>query len=118
MKQIIRVPTEAQEHAAVVKYLAYKYPKARVQHSANEGKRSFTAQKEIKAQGVSKGYPDLVLYDWRSTRVLHLELKRIKGSKTSKEQKEWIEWLKGAGHEAVICKGYDEAVTAIDSFLK
>lgn len=112
-------PTEAQEHTAVVVYVQSQYgTRCRVMHAMNEGKRGWKSQAALKTHGVSKGFPDLQVFDRETGRVLFLELKRTKGSSTSPEQKDWIAWLKAAGFAAHICKGFDEAKTAIDNFFK
>lgn len=110
-------PTEDAEHSAVIRYLAHAYPKARWSHAANEGKRTKAQQGAIKRQGVSAGFFDLLILDWRGPRALFLEMKRVRGSKISPAQESWLEWLQKAGYTATICRGFDEARVSIDNFF-
>ena len=48
---------------------------------------------------------------------LFLELKTNKGRAT-KDQKEWIEDLTNRGYKALIVKGIDESINAIDNYMK
>jgi len=48
---------------------------------------------------------------------LYIELKRQTGGKVSPEQKIVLEALNSFGHEAVICKGFEEAKNVIVNYL-
>jgi len=71
---------------------------------------------KLKKEGFRKGVSDLVILDYK--RVLFLELKRTKGGITSDDQKEWLQKCLKLGHDAIICKGADEAIGCIKAWLK
>lgn len=116
-----RFPTEHQEQAAVVEWLQYNNivhfscPNANNMSASNRTKAIRVASK-MKKEGVVKGVSDLVILSYK--KVLFLEMKRIKGSVTSDEQKEWMAKCLELGHDAIICKGADEAIEAIKTWLK
>lgn len=73
-------------------------------------------QKRInRAKGVVKGIPDfwVVVKD----KLLAIEMKKKKGGRVSPEQEYWIEKLLLVGVRAKVCKGADEAIAYIESFL-
>ena len=62
-----------------------------------------------KKEGVKKGVPDLVVF--LPTKILFVEMKRLKGSATSSEQKEWCNQINTYPYAiSVICKGADLAI--------
>ena len=73
---------------------------------------------KLKAEGVKKGVPDMMLarpsYDGKF-HGLFIELKTETG-RASKEQKEWIEKLNANGYRAVVCFGYKEAIGEIKNY--
>lgn len=111
------IPLEASEHALIVKYIKIQYPLARIHHSPLEGKRTKKAQGDLKRNGATAGFPDLLIFDWLTPKILFMEIKRIKGSKVSDEQKEWNLFLSSMGYYAVIVKGFDAAKEEIDKFF-
>lgn len=107
------VPTEAQEGRTLVAYLRVKG--YRFTHCANEtgsGKSARFQGIRNKQQGVSKGFPDYLV--WVNGKMIAIELKRIKGSVTSPEQKDWIAFLQSVGTPAAICKGAEAAIAFIN----
>ena len=102
---MISPPTEAEEGRAFVAYLRLKG--YRFHHSANEtgsGRGAKFQGIRNKQQGVSKGFPDYLV--WKDGKMLAVELKRLRGSSTSSEQKEWLAFLNSVGVPAKICKGW------------
>ena len=77
------------------------------------GYRGKTQAMKLKAEGVSKGVPDLFIPEF----FLWVEMKRKKGSTTSPEQKEWLDYLNNIGYRAVVCKGCLEAQKAVTQHL-
>lgn len=59
----------------------------------------------LKAEGVSKGVPDLYIPAWRTW----VEMKRIKGGSLSPEQKEFHSYLESIGDFVIVGKGNEDA---------
>tara|TARA_R100000742_G_C4279010_1_gene102649 strand:- start:780 stop:1040 length:261 start_codon:yes stop_codon:yes gene_type:complete len=75
--------------------------------------------KKAKATGYVKGFPDVQILNARGGYFgLFLELKLNKRCYPTKEQKEWIKDLNQLGYKAEICKGIDEAMNCIDTYMK
>jgi hypothetical protein len=69
--------------------------------------RSLKVARDMKAQGASRGYPDItLLYPAHGYHGLTIELK-IEGGKESTEQKEWKEYLNSVGYLAVKLIGWE-----------
>lgn len=84
----------------------------------NGGQRNAIVGAKLKATGVKKGVPDLLLPVANKTHHgLFIELKRIKGASTSPEQKAWIAKLNEQGYMAVVCRGFEEAKKTIEDYL-
>jgi hypothetical protein len=72
----------------------------------------------MKSTGYVRGFPDLFIYEPQGKYSgLAIEIKTDKGV-ASIHQKEWIRKLNERGYRAEICKGYDNVVKTIDSYLK
>ncbi|WP_315707558.1 VRR-NUC domain-containing protein [Brenneria uluponensis] len=86
-------------------------------HIPNEGKRGPKAAKNAKRLGVRAGGPDLFLALPRGKYAgLWIEMK-AKDGKLTKQQERWINRLESAGHRAVCCFGFDQAVNGIQRFV-
>jgi hypothetical protein len=84
----------------------------------NGGDRDDIVAAKLKAEGVKKGVPDLMLPVARGNyHGLFLEMKRQEGGRVRPEQKEWREFLLAQGYQAVICRGLGEAMRAITDYL-
>lgn len=87
-------------------------------HSPNGGKRDALAGAQMKALGVKKGWPDLILpvrVD-ANTPGLVIEMKSATGS-TSPEQKEWLEHFKTQGWIVAVARSAAEARTELCWYL-
>jgi len=83
----------------------------------NGGARHIAVATKLKAEGVSKGYPDLALNVPRGGFAgLFIELKAMDG-RTSPEQKDWISRLNAQGNYAAVCKGWTAARELIEAYL-
>ena len=75
---------------------------------------------KAKKQGNRRGVPDIVLpaksFDGKYP-GLYIELKRVKGGVVSVYQKEYMAMLKGQGFYVVVCKGHQEAIKEIATYL-
>ena len=118
------LPTESQEQKIVFAWAEYMqrsyYPELERLYAIPNGEwRNIVTARRLKSEGVKQGVPDLCLPVARNGyHGLYLELKRKKGGQTSKAQREWIEYLNAAGYLAIVCKGAEEAITAIQNYLK
>lgn len=113
------VDTESQEQIRFVSWCRNHPIAKRIYHIPNGGQRSITTAVRLKAEGTVAGVPDLALnYPHGNYHGLFIEMKRIKGGKVSPEQQDWLEYLNSVGYKAVVCKGFDEAVNAIEVYLK
>lgn len=96
-----------------------KYPElVRMFHVPNGGKRDRATAARLKAEGVKPGVPDIVLPVPRGGyHGLWIELK-VDGGKPSPEQLEWQKFLRGEGHCAEICYGWNAARQIIEKYLE
>lgn len=86
----------------------------------NGGHRNKAVAGKLKAEGVSRGYPDLLL-DWpaQGFHGLRIEIKRQDAtpSDTKPEQREWHRRLEDAGYRVEVCKGWEAAWAIIVDYL-
>lgn len=116
-------PYESAEQAALFRWAAMaagKYPELRLMyHVPNGGSRNPLEAHNLKAQGVRRGVPDIVLPVPRGGyHGLYIELKRRKGGRLSEDQAVWIDRLNRVGHRAVVCQGWDAARAEIEMYLR
>jgi hypothetical protein len=78
------------------------------------GGRAFN---KLRAQGVSNGYPD-VLLDWPTYKYhgLRIEFKTPEG-RVSEDQKKWGMALIEAGYCWVVCRSVDQAISLTTLYL-
>lgn len=113
--------TEADEQRAFIAYLQAKgFPYCAI---PNANAMSFIDRAlavkimaKMKAQGLQKGFPDLVVF--LPSCIAFIEMKRKKGGVASEEQKEWINIINGFPYSfGAICKGAKEARSFIDNLI-
>ena len=114
-------PTEHQEQVALFQWAGISeraYPELALLHAVpNGGSRHPAEAKNLKAAGVKPGVPDICLPVARGKHHgLYIELKSQKG-RPSEFQEEWISRLNQQGYMAVCCHGFEEARSAIMSYL-
>lgn len=117
-----RIPTEAEEQAAVIKWAAdhrQKRPELRLLfHIPNGEYRDMNTARRLKALGVRGGYPDLALDVPRGAyHGLRIELKRRSGGAVSREQDAWLSALAQQGYAVAVALGAHEAVSIITTYL-
>lgn len=117
------IPTEADEQKALFEWAKYnerRYPALELLiHIPNEGKRSWRAGRELKAQGLKPGVPDIVLPVPNLHHIaLWIEMKRRKEGRVSEAQKRMMFALKKYGNMAVVCYGWEEARDVILNYLR
>jgi len=108
-----RTPTEHEEQREVVRWFRRKHAPARIFAIPNGGYRSASTAARLKAEGVSKGVPDLFIPAYN----LWVEMKRVKGGRLSPDQVNWMHYLKDVGHSCLVCYGAEDAKQQIDKFI-
>jgi hypothetical protein len=123
------IPTEEQEQAVLCDWL--RLHNIVFHHSPNEGKHAVQYRVKQARLGVSKGFPDILIFDIPGILVtdecttvtkdaflcsgIAIELKRRKGGKASPEQKQWLADLERRGWVTHLCHGADEAIEWLES---
>jgi hypothetical protein len=82
-------------------------------HSPNGGQRSALSGAQMKALGVSKGFPDLIV---ATDRPLAIEMK-AKGGRIAPEQSAWLARLDATGWLTAVCWSSEEARLVICGHL-
>ena len=110
------IPTERDEQITFIRYLKLK--KIPFYAVPNGGSRNAIEAKNLKAEGVSAGVPDICIpvpnFKYHG---LYIEMKRKKGGRVSEKQKEWIDRLNRLGYLAVVCYGADEAIKVVEEYV-
>ena len=117
------LPTEAQEQRTLFEWAAVmsqRHPVLRLMHHIpNGGSRNPAEARNLRAQGVRPGVPDIFLPCARGGwHGLYIELKRQRGGRVSAEQKEMLEALRREGYAAAVCEGWEAARDAILEYLE
>lgn len=117
------VPHESVEQQALFAWARLytgKYPELNwMYHVPNEGKRSYSTGRRMRAEGLKSGVPDICLPVARGGyHGLYIELKRRKGGRVSDNQEMWLGALRDAGYMAIVCKGWEEASDKILRYLE
>lgn len=108
-----RAPTEHEEQRDFVRWFRQAYPGVRIAAVPNGGKRGKVEAAKLKLEGVSKGFPDLVVPEWR----LVIEMK-AQGGRLSAEQKDWLAYFESIGWDTMVPHGSKEAQVMIKSALE
>ena len=128
-EQLAASGTEHGEQTALFAWSALnikQYPQLKWLYAVPNGFFSTPGQKaKMKAEGLRDGVPDICLpYPRYGTMELGLfiELKiekrrNQKNGGCSEDQLEWLAYLNEAGYKAVVCYGWQEAVTTIKEYL-
>jgi len=116
-------PLESEEQQALFAWARLQekaHPElALLVHVPNGGLRNMPEAVRFKAEGVRKGFPDILLPVARSDyHALAIEMKRKHGGRVSPEQRDWLDALEGQGWCVAVCKGADEAMQTILAYLK
>ena len=103
------VPTEHEEQKAFVKWYRMQYPRVRIFAVPNAAARSPELASYLRAEGLTKGVPDLIVLAWR----LCIEMKRVTGSVISPEQDDWSKYLARIGWRHFYAYGCEDAIRKI-----
>lgn len=110
--------TEAKIQSAFFEWLSL-FPHLRLVTFAipNGGSRNCFEAKNLKAQGVTPGVPDLFMaVPCNGYHGLFIELKSKTG-RLSEHQKIWLNNLNDRAYRAVVCYSLDEAMDAVTEYL-
>lgn len=116
-------PSEHQEQCALIQWWRYEcklhgLPEFSLFAIPNGGQRNVIAGARLKAEGMRRGIPDLMLAVPRNNwHGLFLELK-VAGNYPTAEQKEAMAFLIEQQYRAVLCYGAGEAISTIKEYLK
>ena len=107
-----QMPTEDTEQVNLAKWLdSHKF---RWCHVPNGGHRDKITGARLKAAGVKKGVPDILIFDQPPLHPgkigVALELKRKDGGVLAPHQEEWLEALSERGWFTAVCNGWEAAV--------
>jgi hypothetical protein len=108
------LPTEHEEQREVVFWFRRKFSDVRIFAIPNGGWRSRATAAKLKAEGVSRGVPDLFVPAWG----LWVEMKRSQGGRLSPDQKSWHLYLASIGQTVLVCYGADDAKRQIEAHIK
>lgn len=109
------IPSEHEEQRAFISWWRKSFDDdCRIFAVPNGEARGIAAARRLKAEGVTKGVPDLMA----PSLALWIEFKRQKGGTLSTEQKDWRDYLQSIGYHWILAKGAQDAVDQIQSFLK
>ena len=107
-------PSEHSEQVGFVNWFRAKYPHTLIFAIPNGEKRTISVATRLKAEGVTRGIPDLYIPACN----LWVEMKRATGGRLSPDQKKVIEYLRSVGHTVIVGKGAGDASKQVLEFLK
>ena len=110
--------SEARLQKSIITYLRLRYPRVLFCASLGGQFQPYQSQRQkAKDTGYQPGFPDLFIYESKSKyHGLAIEIKTEKGRPT-KLQKQWIDNLNSKGYCARICRGWNEIIQTIDSYM-
>lgn len=114
------VPSEHEEQVQFVSMVAIMYPAEAAMLFAvpNGANKSPAARQRFRAEGLRAGVPDMFFAVARGGfHGLFIEMKRRKGGVVSPEQKDYINALRARGYRAEVCRGCDEAIDVLSSYM-
>lgn len=110
-------PTEDAEQILLARWLDTR--RIRFCHVPNGGARDKITGARLKAAGVKRGVPDLLIFDRPPKHPdlcgAAIELKRRDGGVLSSEQVDWLEALAERGWLAACCRGWEHAVEVLQA---
>lgn len=130
-EQLSKSGSEHGEQSAIFCWAAInidKYPELKwLAAIPNGGYRDKRTAGNLKAEGVKRGVPDMVLLVrrgeyaalWIELKQLKFKPKRVKSKGGVRdEQNEWLDQAQSCGHGAVVCYGWIEARDMIVRYLE
>ena len=113
-KRTQSLPSEHSEQVGLINWFRGRFPGVLIFAIPNGEKRALSVAKRLKAEGVTRGVPDLYVPAWN----LWIEMKRKSGGRLSPEQKQIITYLQSLGHTVIVGKGAEDASAQILQFLE
>ena len=118
------IASEHQEQAALIEWWSYAHRRWELPEFAlfaipNGGARHIVVASKLKAEGVRKGIPDLLLAVpiWPHA-GLFIEMKSSSPqARVKADQATAIGFLRGAGYKIAVCKGAAQAMDVIEAYL-
>lgn len=83
-------------------------PAVRIVAVPNAGKRTAWAARQVKREGLAKGFPDVICL-WPGNGFAAIEFKAAKG-KISVDQEEWIDAIAAMGFPVTVSRGAEHAI--------
>jgi hypothetical protein len=118
----VKCPLESSEGKMFWEWAQYHpIAKQRLYHIPNGGSRNKIEAKNLKAQGVKSGVSDYFLsYPHNGKPGLYIELKRRDRGVCSltEEQAQWLAASERLGYATKVVYGADEAIKAVEDYLK
>lgn len=109
------MPSEHMEQVQLVAWMRRCHPEHPIFAIPNGGNRSGAIGAQLKAEGVTRGVPDLYI----PTLHMWVEMKKAdRSGRVSSEQHAWREILVATGHQWIVCHGFVEAQETIEFKLK
>ncbi len=105
--------TEHEEQREFVQWMRQTHPDVWLYAIPNGGHRGASQGARLKAEGVTRGVPDLHVPALR----LWIEFKRASGGIVSPDQRRWHDYLRGIGDRVIVARGKEEAIKAITDLL-
>ena len=108
--------TETKLQQQCVRWFKYQYPGVIIASFPNEGKRSkFTAQR-MKAEGLCRGIPDLIIFGIFGAPML-IEMK-IDKAPVRPDQVGVHETLREAGYQVRVCRTFEDFKYTVDTYME
>lgn len=105
-------------HKAVIDYINYAYPHALYSTDLGGVRLSIGSAKKVARLRKRKGFPDLFIYEpVGKYSGLAIELKTKSGS-VSEDQTWWLKELEQRGYKVGIGRGFDNAKTLVDMYMR
>ena len=102
-----------------IRWLRYAYPKVLCYAIPNGGYRTKSTARQMHAEGVVSGIPDLHIPIPRGGYAsLYIEMKNGKAGRLSEHQKEIIPRLQAFGNKVVVCRTFEEFRQEVESYLR
>lgn len=117
-KAALPVATEAKEQVALARWLSLR-PKIVWTHCPNGEARNVVTARRLKAYGVQRGVPDILIFTPPPKLSGHagvaVELKRRKGGRASPEQVVFMAALESCGWRCFVAHGAMDAIAKLSA---
>ena len=118
---------ESRVQQACVRWMRLQFPQIVISSFPNQGVRSRANASRMKAEGLTAGCPDLIIFSQGAEKDEHgniidaygallIEMKTEKGV-LSAAQKEVHEKLRNAGYKVAVCRNFDEFKQVVETYL-